>query len=134
MLIRLVGKFADYRKDDPASFRLSSVFSIYPQFMFHLRRSQFLQVKGRQGLGRLVGGQGRGQGEGWLRRRGPGGTRRGGRGARTSLRVHGSHGEQVSAHCLNTTTVYPSPKCFAAAAGLRPTCPTPISPRFAPPV
>ena len=46
MLIRLVAKFADYRKDDPASFRLSSSFSIYPQFMFHLRRSQFLQVFG----------------------------------------------------------------------------------------
>ena len=44
MLIRLVAKFADYVKDDPASFRLSSYFSIYPQFMFHLRRSQFLQV------------------------------------------------------------------------------------------
>ena len=46
MLIRLVSKFADFRKDDPASFRLSSSFSIYPQFMFHLRRSQFLQVFG----------------------------------------------------------------------------------------
>jgi len=46
MLIRLVAKFADYRKDDAASFRLSSSFSIYPQFMFHLRRSQFLQVFG----------------------------------------------------------------------------------------
>jgi len=46
MLIRLVAKFADYRKDDPASFRLSSHFSIYPQFMFHLRRSDFLQVFG----------------------------------------------------------------------------------------
>jgi len=45
-LIRLVAKFADYRKDDPTSFRLSSAFSIYPQFMFHLRRSQFLQVFG----------------------------------------------------------------------------------------
>ena len=44
MLIRLVAKFADYRKDDAASFRLSSAFSIYPQFMFHLRRSPFLQV------------------------------------------------------------------------------------------
>jgi protein transport protein SEC23 len=44
MLIRLCQKFADYRKDDPASFRLSENFSIYPQFMFHLRRSQFLQV------------------------------------------------------------------------------------------
>lgn len=44
MLIRLCQKFADYRKDDPMSFRLSQAFSIYPQFMFHLRRSQFLQV------------------------------------------------------------------------------------------
>ncbi|KAJ3289892.1 GTPase-activating protein S23 [Borealophlyctis nickersoniae] len=44
MLIRLCQKFADYRKDDPHSFRLSDNFSIYPQFMFHLRRSQFLQV------------------------------------------------------------------------------------------
>jgi len=46
MLIRLVAKFADYRKDDAASFRLGTEFSIYPQFMFHLRRSQFLQVFG----------------------------------------------------------------------------------------
>lgn len=44
MLIRLCQKFADYRKEDPSSFRLSETFSIYPQFMFHLRRSQFLQV------------------------------------------------------------------------------------------
>jgi protein transport protein SEC23 len=44
MLIRLCQKFADYRKDDPASFRLAMNFSLYPQFMFHLRRSQFLQV------------------------------------------------------------------------------------------
>ncbi|KAI6023081.1 hypothetical protein BKA83DRAFT_4608234 [Pisolithus microcarpus] len=44
MLIQLCQKFADYRKEDPSSFRLSDNFSIYPQFMFHLRRSQFLQV------------------------------------------------------------------------------------------
>jgi len=44
MLIRLCQRFAEYRKDDPQSFRLSENFSIYPQFMFHLRRSQFLQV------------------------------------------------------------------------------------------
>ncbi|KAL7424541.1 GTPase-activating protein S23 [Cryptotrichosporon argae] len=44
MLIRLCQKFADYRKEDPASFQLGGNFSIYPQFMFHLRRSQFLQV------------------------------------------------------------------------------------------
>jgi protein transport protein SEC23 len=44
MLIRLCQKFADYRKEDPTSFQLTPNFSIYPQFMFHLRRSQFLQV------------------------------------------------------------------------------------------
>jgi protein transport protein SEC23 len=44
MLIKLCSRFADYRKDDPTSFRLEKNFSLYPQFMFHLRRSQFLQV------------------------------------------------------------------------------------------
>mmetsp|Transcript_20684 Transcript_20684/g.30454 ORF Transcript_20684/g.30454 Transcript_20684/m.30454 type:complete len:794 (+) Transcript_20684:104-2485(+) len=43
-LIRLCAKFADYRPDDPNSFRLAAEFSLYPQFMFHLRRSQFLQL------------------------------------------------------------------------------------------
>lgn len=42
-LIRLCSKFAEYQKDQPSSFRLSPEFSLYPQFMFHLRRSQFLQ-------------------------------------------------------------------------------------------
>jgi protein transport protein SEC23 len=42
-LIRLATKFATYRKDDMSSFRLPNEFSIYPQFMFHLRRSKFLQ-------------------------------------------------------------------------------------------
>jgi len=46
MLIRLMSKFAEYKNDDPTSFRLSHKFSIYPQFMFHMRRSQFLQVFG----------------------------------------------------------------------------------------
>eukprot|EP00123_Amoebidium_parasiticum_P016637 comp23528_c2_seq2/m.39556 comp23528_c2_seq2/g.39556 ORF comp23528_c2_seq2/g.39556 comp23528_c2_seq2/m.39556 type:complete len:765 (-) comp23528_c2_seq2:257-2551(-) len=44
MLIRLCQKFGEYNKEQPASFRLSETFSLYPQFMFHLRRSQFLQV------------------------------------------------------------------------------------------
>lgn len=44
MLIRLCQKFGDYHRDDPNSFRFSENFSLYPQFMFHLRRSQFLQV------------------------------------------------------------------------------------------
>lgn len=43
-LIRLCSKFAEYTPDDPNSFRLSPEFSLYPQFMFHLRRSQFLQL------------------------------------------------------------------------------------------
>lgn len=43
-LIRLVQRFAEYHKDDPNSLRLSEKFALYPQFMFHLRRSQFLQV------------------------------------------------------------------------------------------
>ena len=42
-LIRLASKFAIYRKDEPASFRLSAEFNIFPQCMFHLRRSKFLQ-------------------------------------------------------------------------------------------
>ena len=42
MLIRLIAKFADYRKDDPQSFHLAPEFTIYPQFMYHLRRSPFL--------------------------------------------------------------------------------------------
>uniref|UniRef100_A0A5S6QKH1 Protein transport protein SEC23 n=1 Tax=Trichuris muris TaxID=70415 RepID=A0A5S6QKH1_TRIMR len=43
-LIKLCQRFGEFAKDDPGSFRLSNQFSLYPQFMFHLRRSQFLQV------------------------------------------------------------------------------------------
>jgi protein transport protein SEC23 len=43
-LIRLVQKVGQYTKDQPASFALQPNFSLYPQFMFHLRRSPFLQV------------------------------------------------------------------------------------------
>eukprot|EP01082_Thalassiosira_pseudonana_P013081 g12239.t1 g12239 contig6:1522821-1525580(+) len=43
-LIRLASKFGDYVPDDPNSFRLSPEFSLFPQFIFHLRRSQFLQL------------------------------------------------------------------------------------------
>ncbi|XP_076406716.1 protein transport protein Sec23A-like [Peromyscus maniculatus bairdii] len=43
-LIRLCQKFGEYHKDDPSSFRFSGTFSLYPQFMFHLRRSPFLQI------------------------------------------------------------------------------------------
>lgn len=43
-LIRVVSKFGSYRKDDPNSFQLAPHFGLYPQFMFYLRRSPFLQV------------------------------------------------------------------------------------------
>jgi len=43
-LIRVCAKFAEYAPDNPESFRLPPEFSLYPQFMFHLRRSQFLQL------------------------------------------------------------------------------------------
>ncbi|KAJ7532971.1 hypothetical protein O6H91_13G027400 [Diphasiastrum complanatum] len=43
-LIRLCSKFGDYRKEDPSSFNFSPKLAIYPQFMFNLRRSQFVQV------------------------------------------------------------------------------------------
>ncbi|KAL8162898.1 hypothetical protein V2J09_014387 [Rumex salicifolius] len=43
-LIRICTKFGEYRKDDPQSFMLNPCFSLLPQFMFNLRRSQFVQV------------------------------------------------------------------------------------------
>ncbi|KAM1048828.1 hypothetical protein ACFX2C_027996 [Malus domestica] len=43
-LIHMCSRFGDYQKDSPSSFSLSPRFSIFPQFMFHLRRSQFVQV------------------------------------------------------------------------------------------
>jgi len=43
-LIRVCQKFGEYVKEDPSSFRIGDQFSLFPQFMFHLRRSQFLQV------------------------------------------------------------------------------------------
>ena len=43
-LIHLSSRFGVYRKDDPSSFSFSSRFAIFPQFIFHLRRSQFVQV------------------------------------------------------------------------------------------
>merc|ERR1719401_2123243 len=44
MLIKLVSKFADYQKDQTASFQLGAEFQLFPQFMYHLRRSNFLQT------------------------------------------------------------------------------------------
>jgi protein transport protein SEC23 len=39
MLIKLVARFAEYKKDEPSSFKISREFSLFPQFMFYLRRS-----------------------------------------------------------------------------------------------
>lgn len=44
MLIRLCQRFGQFVPNDPSSYRFEDNFSMYPQFMFHLRRSQFLQV------------------------------------------------------------------------------------------
>ncbi|CAM8945213.1 unnamed protein product [Rhodiola kirilowii] len=43
-LIRMCSRFGDYQKENPSTFGLSPRLSIFPQFMFHLRRSQFVQV------------------------------------------------------------------------------------------
>jgi protein transport protein SEC23 len=44
MLIRFTAKFGNYVPEDPSTFRLSTNFSLYPQFMYYLRRSQFIDV------------------------------------------------------------------------------------------
>jgi len=41
-LIRLINKFGDFKKDQVQSFRLGKEFQLFPQFMFHLRRSNFI--------------------------------------------------------------------------------------------
>ncbi|MBA0846127.1 hypothetical protein Goarm_022573 [Gossypium armourianum] len=43
-LIRFCSKFGNYRENDPSSFLLNPCFSLFPQFIFNLRRSQFVQV------------------------------------------------------------------------------------------
>ncbi|KAK3123658.1 hypothetical protein QOZ80_8AG0634260 [Eleusine coracana subsp. coracana] len=43
-LISLCSKFGDYQKEAHSSFSLSPRMSIFPQFIFNLRRSQFIQV------------------------------------------------------------------------------------------
>ena len=43
-LIRFAAKYGDYHQELPESFQLSSGFSLFPQLMFYLRRSPFLQV------------------------------------------------------------------------------------------
>ncbi|XP_002517022.2 protein transport protein sec23-1 [Ricinus communis] len=43
-LICFASKFGDYIQEDPSTFRLSTNVSLYPQFMYYLRRSQFIDV------------------------------------------------------------------------------------------
>ena len=43
--IKLAAKFGSFMRDAPESFVLPDGFGLFPQFMFHLRRSQFLQVR-----------------------------------------------------------------------------------------
>lgn len=43
-LIEFASRHGDYIQEDPSSFRLLSNFSHYPQFMYYLRRSQFINV------------------------------------------------------------------------------------------
>lgn len=42
VIIRLVTKFSEYKKDDVHSFRLNNKFQMFPQFMYYLRRSPFI--------------------------------------------------------------------------------------------
>lgn len=43
-LIRFCRKFGTYNKGDPQSFSLGSSFVVFPQFMYHLRRSPFMST------------------------------------------------------------------------------------------
>jgi len=45
-LVRFVKKIGDFRKGDPNSFFMRPEFSFFPQYMFYLRRSPFLDVFG----------------------------------------------------------------------------------------
>ena len=42
-LIHLMTKFAKYTKENPNTFRLTQKFNYFPQFIFYLRRSSFIQ-------------------------------------------------------------------------------------------
>ena len=103
-LIRLAQRFGDYRKDDSSSFNLRSELSFYPQFMFNLRRSQFVQV----GEGGCRVGVGVGVGVG-------GGSHFGQGGGRTCLVcMHGVAGTVVAA-AARMLRCFPGPPSPATA-------------------
>ena len=43
-LVRVCQRFGEFHPNSPESFRLKEAFSMFPQFLFNLRRSQFIQV------------------------------------------------------------------------------------------
>ena len=43
-LIKLVSRFSKYERDKPETLQMAPQMSMFPQFMFHLRRSHFLQT------------------------------------------------------------------------------------------
>ena len=43
-LVRLATKFGEYTNDQADTFTMPEHLALFPQFIFHLRRSQFLQV------------------------------------------------------------------------------------------
>ena len=44
ILIKVTKRFADFKAEDPKSFKLSREFSLFPQFIYYLRKSQFLNT------------------------------------------------------------------------------------------
>ncbi|OWB56814.1 hypothetical protein B5S28_g2728 [[Candida] boidinii] len=44
ILVELLTRYADYRTNEVSSFKLSNFLQLFPQFMYHLRRSNFIQV------------------------------------------------------------------------------------------
>jgi protein transport protein SEC23 len=44
ILIKLTKRFAEFKADDVNSFKLSREFSLFPQFIYYLRKSQFLNT------------------------------------------------------------------------------------------
>jgi len=44
VLVRVASRFASYNKDDPASFQLPDTFTFLPQFIFYLRRSDYMNT------------------------------------------------------------------------------------------
>ena len=44
ILIKVTKRFADFKTEDSKSFKLSREFSLFPQFIYYLRKSQFLNT------------------------------------------------------------------------------------------